>query len=86
MAGVSPFLIAAIAMLLALVLPGWVAARGTLAQRLVALELCSIVTALVLVCPSLAFGQPSFLDVAVAQVVLALPGTLVLTVCLERWL
>ncbi len=82
----SPFLIAAIAMLLALALPGWVAVRGTLAERLVALELCSVVTALVLVCLSLAFGQPSFLDVAVALVVLSLPGTLVLTVCLERWL
>jgi multisubunit Na+/H+ antiporter MnhF subunit len=85
-AGVSPFLIAAIAMLLALALPGWVAVRATLAQRLVALELCSVVTALVLVCLSLAFGQPSFLDVAIALVVLSLPGTLVLTVCLERWL
>jgi multicomponent Na+:H+ antiporter subunit F len=85
-AGVSPFLIAAISMLLALALPSWVAVRGTLAQRLVALELCSVATTLVLVCLSLAFGQPSFLDVAVALVVLSLPGTLVLTVCLERWL
>lgn len=82
----SPFLIAAFAMLLALALPTWVAVRGALGQRLVALELCSVVTALVLVCLSLAFGQPSFLDVAVALVVLSLPGTLVLTVCLERWL
>ena len=86
MAGVSPFLIASIAMLLALALPGWVAVRGSLAQRLVALELCSVVTALALVCLSLAFGQPSFLDVAVALVVLSLPGTLVLIVSLERWL
>jgi multicomponent Na+:H+ antiporter subunit F len=82
----SPFLVASIAMLLALALPAWVAVRGVLAQRLVALELCSVVTTLVLVCLSLAFGQPSFLDVAIALVVLSLPGTLVLTVCLERWL
>jgi multisubunit Na+/H+ antiporter MnhF subunit len=85
-AGVSSFLFAAIAMVVALALPGWVAIRGSLAQRLVALELCSVITVLVLVCLSLAFGQPSFLDVALALVVLSLPGTLVLTVCLERWL
>jgi len=86
MAGVNPFLFAAIAMILALILPAWIAFRASIPQRVVALQLASVTTALVLVCLSLGFRQPSFLDLAVALVVLSLPGTLVLTVCLERWL
>lgn len=80
------FLDAAVGMLLALLLPGWVALRGGMTERLVAIQLCSVISALALVCLSLAFGQTSFLDLAVAMTILSLPGTLVFTVFLERWL
>ncbi len=86
MAGVNPFLAASVAMLLALIIPGWVAMRATITERLVAVQLGSVITALTLVCLSLGFGQTSFLDIAVAITVLSLPGTLVLTIFLERWL
>lgn len=80
------FLGAAVGMLLALLLPGWIALRGGMTERLVAVQLCSVISALVLVCLSLAFGQASFLDLALALTILSLPGTLVFTVFLERWL
>lgn len=86
MAGVNPFLAAAIAMLLALVIPGWGAMRAATTERLVAVQLGSVITALILICLSIGFGQASFLDLAVAITVLSLPGTLVLTIFLERWL
>ena len=46
MAGVNPFLAASIAMLLALIIPGWVAMRATITERLVAVQLGSVITAL----------------------------------------
>ncbi len=86
MAGVNPFIAAATAMILAMVLPGCIAFHGSTPQRLVAVQLAAVITALVLVCLSLGFGQPSFLDLAVTLELLSLPGTLALIVCLERWL
>lgn len=82
----NPFLITATAMLLALIIPAWVAMRSDIAERLVGVQLGSVVSALILVCLSLGFGQTSFLDLAVAIALLSLPGTLVLAIFLERWL
>ena len=86
MAGVSSWLIATIAMLPALVLPIVYAVRGPIATRLVAVELAATVVTLMLVCLCFAFGQPSFLDLALALALLSLPGTLALAAFLERWL
>jgi multisubunit Na+/H+ antiporter MnhF subunit len=86
MAGVNPWLAAAIALLLALALPTWTALRGGVDQRLVAVQLASAIAALALVSLSVAFGQPSFLDLALSLSLLSLPGTLVLAIFLERWL
>lgn len=86
MAGINPWLAASIAMLLALPLPVWTAFSAPAAHRLVAIELAAVITTLLLVGLSIAFGQPSFLDLAIALVVLSLPGTLVFAVFLERWL
>ena len=86
MAGVNPWLIATIAMLPALVLPIVHAVRGPIATRLVAVELAATVVTLMLVCLCFAFGQPSFLDLALTLALLSLPGTLALAAFLERWL
>jgi multisubunit Na+/H+ antiporter MnhF subunit len=80
------WLFAVIAMLPPLVAPLWVAIRGDLANRLVAIQLGSAVTALVLVLMSFAFDQSSEIDLPITLSLLALPGTLMLTLFLERWL
>ena len=82
----NAWLVASIAMLLALTLPAIRALSGSIGSRLVAVELAAVVTSLLLVCLSFAFDQPSFLDLAVTLGLLSLPGTLVLTTFLERWL
>ena len=82
----NPWLIASIAMLLAMLLPTWTALRGSIGHRLVAVEMVALVSTLLLVSLSLAFGQPSFLDLALALALLSLPGTLVMTTFLERWI
>lgn len=87
MAGLNPaWLAAAIAMLVALVFPLWTTLHGGIAQRVVAMQMVSVVTAWALVALSLAFGQPSFLDLALTLGLLSLPGTLVFALVLERWL
>lgn len=86
MAAVNPWLVASIAMTPALAIPAIRAMRGSIGGRLIAVELASVITALSLVCLSLAFAQPSFVDLAVTLALLSLPGTLVLTTFLERWL
>ncbi len=86
MASVNPWLAAAIALLLASALPTWTALRGSVDHRLVAVQLTSVIAVLALVTLSIAFGQPSFLDLSLALSLLSLPGTLVLAIFLERWL
>jgi multicomponent Na+:H+ antiporter subunit F len=75
-----------IAMLPPLVVPLWVAMRGDLANRLVAVQLASAVASLVLVLMSFAFDQSTFIDLPITLSLLSLPGTLMLTLFLERWL
>jgi multisubunit Na+/H+ antiporter MnhF subunit len=86
MASVNPWLVFVIVLLLALALPASTALRGPIEHRLVAVQLAAIIASLLLVSLSIGFSQPSFLDLAVALVLLSLPGTLVLTTFLERWL
>jgi multisubunit Na+/H+ antiporter MnhF subunit len=80
------WLLAGIAMLPPMVAPLWVAIRGDLINRLVAIQLGSAVTFLVLVTMSFAFDQSSEIDLPITLSLLSLPGTLMLTLFLERWL
>ncbi len=87
MAGLNlAWLVAAVATIVALVGPVFGALRGDLAHRIAAVQMASVVAAWALVELSLAFGQPSFLDLALTLGLLSLPGTLVMTLFLERWL
>jgi multicomponent Na+:H+ antiporter subunit F len=60
--------------------------RGSLPQRLVALQLASCFTAIAIVMMSFAFDESSLLDLALTLGLLTLPGTLLLCVFVERWL
>lgn len=87
MAGLNPaWLAAAVATILALALPVGVALRGGIAHRLVAVQMASVVASWALAELSFAFGQPSFLDLALTLGLLSLPATLVFALFLERWL
>ena len=56
------------------------------AGRLVAVQLATAIATLVLVLMCFAFDQPAFADLPLALALLAPPGTLVMTLFLERWL
>jgi multicomponent Na+:H+ antiporter subunit F len=80
------WLVAAIALIAALILPGAVAMRAGTGRRLIATQLATVIAAQVLVAFSFAFGQSSLIDLPLTLVLLSLPGTLVLVMFLERWL
>jgi multicomponent Na+:H+ antiporter subunit F len=82
----NPWLLSLIAWLPPLALPLWVAARGRLADRLVALQLATSVVILLVVLASFAFDQSSIIDLALALTVLSLPATLMFALFIERWL
>jgi multisubunit Na+/H+ antiporter MnhF subunit len=82
----NAWLAAVIAMLPPLAVPIWVALTGRAAARLVAVQLAASVAAFALVLMSFAFDQPSFIDLPLTLAFLSLPGTLLFTVFLERWL
>jgi multisubunit Na+/H+ antiporter MnhF subunit len=86
MDAVNAWLLAVVALLPALAAPCWVALRGTTGDRFAAVQLATSVVTLMLVLMSFAFAQPSYLDLALALVLLALPGTLLFAHFLERWL
>ncbi len=82
----SIWLLAILAMLPPLGVPLWYAARGDVANRLVAVQLASATASLVLVLMSCAFDQSSLIDLPLTLSLLSLPGILMLTLFLERWL
>ncbi|HJS87835.1 MAG TPA: monovalent cation/H+ antiporter complex subunit F [Acetobacteraceae bacterium] len=87
MAGLSlPWLAAGIGTILALVIPIGAALHGGVGERLVAVQMASVVTCWALAELSFAFGQPSFLDLALTLGLLSVPGTLVFAIFMERWL
>jgi multisubunit Na+/H+ antiporter MnhF subunit len=87
MAGLNPaWLAASVATILALALPVVAALRGGVTHRLVAVQMSGVVTSWALVELSFAFGQPSFLDLALTLGLLSVPATLVFALFLERWL
>lgn len=86
MATHAPWLVAIVAALPALLVPLWGTLRGGVAHRLAAVQLASVVTALILVLMSFAFDQTSLIDLPLTLVLLSLPGALMLAHFLERWL
>jgi multisubunit Na+/H+ antiporter MnhF subunit len=82
----TPWMLAVLALLPALAIPVIAACRGGVAGRLVAVQLATSLTAMILVLMTFAFDQSSFVDLPLALALLALPGTLVMVLFLERWL
>ena len=80
------WLIAAGVLLAALLPCAVVVWRGAVLDRLVALELAGTITALLVVVLAQGLGRSSVLDLALALALLSMPGTLVYTYFLERWL
>lgn len=62
------------------------AGRGGSGQRLVAVQLATSLTALLIATMTFAFDQSSFVELSLALVLLGLPGTLLMAMFLERWL
>lgn len=60
--------------------------RGRPGQRLAAYQLATTVGVIVLTLLTFATDQASVIDLALTTVLLALPGTLLLSVFLERWI
>ncbi|HET8997941.1 MAG TPA: monovalent cation/H+ antiporter complex subunit F [Acetobacteraceae bacterium] len=82
----NPWLAAVVALLPALAAPLWIALRGSLADRLVAVQLAGTMTTVIMTLMSFAFDQPSWIDLSLTLAFLALPGTLVLAIFVERWM
>ena len=80
------WMLATIACVPALALPVLAACRGNTAGRFVAVQLASVVTSLVLILMTFALDQSSFVDLALALILLTLPSTLLMALFLERWL
>jgi len=62
------------------------ACHGRLASRLVAVQLVTGITTIILAVMTFAFDQSSFIDLAVCVAMLSLPGTLLMALFVERWL
>lgn len=82
----TPWMVATLALLPAFAVPVAMACRGTVAARLVAVQLATSLATLILVLMTFAFDQSSFIDLPLALALLTVPGTLVMALFLERWL
>ena len=80
------WLIATVLLLPPLLAPLYVAVRADANNRLVAMQVASTLAALIIALMTFAFDQSSFIDVALALTLLAVPGTYLYTVFMERWL
>lgn len=78
--------IAVWALLPALAVPVLAAMRGTVAGRIVAVQLASALAITVLMAMSFAFDQDSYISLAVALALLNVAGTFVIAMAVERWL
>ncbi len=80
------WLVATVLLLPPLLAPLYVAVRADANNRLVAMQVASTLAALIIALMTFAFDQSSFIDVALALTLLAVPGTYLYTVFMERWL
>jgi len=83
---VNQWLVAAIGFLVLLLWAGILAMRGELFDRVVAMELSSTLTALLLVLLAQGFGRDVYFDLAVVTAVVSFVGTLFYLRFLESWL
>jgi len=60
--------------------------RGLATPRLVAMQLASSLAGFLLIGMTFAFHQAAFIDLPLSLALLTLPGMLLLTLFLERWL
>jgi multisubunit Na+/H+ antiporter MnhF subunit len=82
----SSFLIAAIAMLVALIPAGVTLARGTLADAVVGFEFLTTVAVMIFALLAEGFRRPSLFEFPVILAVLLFGSGLVFARTLERWL
>ncbi|HMC05247.1 MAG TPA: MrpF/PhaF family protein [Actinomycetota bacterium] len=82
----NQWLVAAIGFLVLLLWAGILAMRGELFDRVVAMELSSTLTALLLVLLAQGFGRDVYFDLAVVTAVVSFVGTLFYLRFLESWL
>jgi len=82
----SPWMAASAVLALSLLPCALVVFRGGAFDRLVALEMSSVVLTLLLATLAEGMGRGPFIDLAVALSVLALGGALVFVRTMERWL
>lgn len=86
MAALSAWSVGVWALLPAFAVPAVAAMRGTVAARIVAVQLATALAVAELVAMSFAFDQPSYVSLAEALAIMNVAGTLVVAVTVERWL
>lgn len=82
----NAWLLAAVGLMAALVPCGLACLRAGRFDRLVALELATVVSVLLLVLLAEGLDRASYYDLALTLALLAFPGTLAFARSLERWL
>jgi multicomponent Na+:H+ antiporter subunit F len=80
------WLIASVALLPPLLIAIIACGRQAIGPRLIAVQLATSLTVLLLITMSFAFDQASSIDLSLMLVLLTLPGTLVLALFVERWI
>jgi multicomponent Na+:H+ antiporter subunit F len=81
---VSPWLIAAIVLLVACLVPLWVCLRAPLMDALVALEVCGVIQTVVLLLLAEGFHRTVLFDPAVVLALMTFLGSLLYARLLER--
>ena len=82
----SIWLLVAILLLPPLAIVVAIAMSGAANQRLAAVQLAGSLSAIILAAMTFAFDQPSFVDLALCLTLLSVPGTLLYTMFMERFL
>jgi multisubunit Na+/H+ antiporter MnhF subunit len=80
------WLVAALGLLVGFTLAAIAAARGSLTERVVAFQVANTALSCLVVAFAAGLGEPAYLDLALALVLLGLVGTLAFTRFLEHWL
>lgn len=79
------WLIAATALMLALVGPGYLVVRGTLLEAVVGLELGGVLSTLTMVTLAEGFHRKPFMDLAIVAGLMSFIGALAFVRFMERW-
>ncbi len=82
----SVWILAILALMPPLVLSVALTWRGRPGQRLAAYQLATTIGVMILTLLTFATDQASVIDLALTAVLLALPGTLLISVFMERWI